>query len=121
MTQLSIKGLTLNSEHENMSHIELHDHFTSKWCPLSPYLQYCGIDSEYDIEDMATCAMLLVAICPRVTRFMANMQLSELVQDVINQAIKEEPFNRYADRLKCLTYNGIPEGSKTFAAKQTYW
>ncbi|KAJ2094173.1 hypothetical protein GGI09_005550 [Coemansia sp. S100] len=56
-----------------------------------------------------------------VTRFMANSRSSKLVQEEINQAIKEEPFSRYADKLKCLTYDGIPEGSETFAAKQVYW
>ncbi|KAJ2255760.1 hypothetical protein GGI13_001464 [Coemansia sp. RSA 455] len=56
-----------------------------------------------------------------VTRFMANSRSSKPVQEEIDQAIKEEPFSQYSDKLKCLTYNGIPEGSETFAAKQVYW
>ncbi|KAJ2056277.1 hypothetical protein GGI08_003898 [Coemansia sp. S2] len=75
----------------------------------------------FEIDRLATCGMLLAAICPSVTRFMANSRSSKLVQEEINQAIKEEPFSQYADKLKFLTYNGIPEGSETFAAKQVYW
>ncbi|KAJ2253208.1 hypothetical protein GGI13_002829 [Coemansia sp. RSA 455] len=75
----------------------------------------------FGIDKLATCGMLLAAICPRLMRFMANSRSRKLVQEEINQAIKEEPFSRYADKLKFLTYNGIPEGSETFAAKQVYW
>ncbi|KAJ2685524.1 hypothetical protein IWW39_004214 [Coemansia spiralis] len=44
-----------------------------------------------------------------------------LVQEEINAAILEEPFIEHAEKLKLLTYNGIPEGSETFAVKQVYW
>ncbi|KAJ2031252.1 hypothetical protein IWW57_000788 [Coemansia sp. S610] len=55
-----------------------------------------------------------------MTRFMSNSQIREVIQEKINEAIKEEPFSRHADKLKCLTYDVVPRGKKTFAVKKVY-
>ncbi|KAJ2342814.1 hypothetical protein GGH92_005209 [Coemansia sp. RSA 2673] len=116
MTQFSVLGLTLNSEHGYMSHVELHDRFTSKYRTLSHSLQYCDATGGGDLNEMVKCAMLLVALCPRIIRFKANMPMSKSVQDAINKATAKEPFIRYADRLKHLAFNEITEDSDAFAS-----
>ncbi|KAJ2117321.1 hypothetical protein IW146_000848 [Coemansia sp. RSA 922] len=121
LVHLSIGQLLLDYDTSKMSRAQIFDDVTSKWPILSHRLKYCDVVGEFRVNDLATCGMLLAAICPNVTRFMANSRSSKLVQEEINQAIKEEPFSQYSDKLKCLTYNGIPEGSETFAAKQVYW
>ncbi|KAJ2037159.1 hypothetical protein H4S03_003151 [Coemansia sp. S3946] len=121
LVHLYVNRLELDYDYRDMSRAQIYDDITSKWPMLSHRLKYCDVVGEFKIDKLATCGMLLAAICPRLTRFMANSRSRKLVQEEINQAIKEEPFSRYADKLKCLTYDGIPEGSETFAAKQVYW
>ncbi|KAJ2351627.1 hypothetical protein GGH92_001720 [Coemansia sp. RSA 2673] len=121
LVHLSIGQLELDYDYGKMSRAKIYDDVTSKWPILSHRLKYCDVVGEFEIDKLATCGMLLAAICPRLTQFMANSRTRKLVQEEINQAIKEKPFSCYADKLKYLTYNGIPEGSETFAAKQVYW
>ncbi|KAJ2056081.1 hypothetical protein GGI08_003947 [Coemansia sp. S2] len=116
MTQFSVLRLALSSEHEYMSHVELHDHFTNKYRTLSHSLQYCDAGGGGDLNEMVKCAMLLVALCPRITRFKANTPISKPVQDAINKATAKEPFIRYADRLRHLAFNEITEDSDAFAS-----
>ncbi|KAJ2041610.1 hypothetical protein GGI03_000230 [Coemansia sp. RSA 2337] len=121
LVHLSVSQLLLDYDTSKMSRAQIYDKVTSKRPILSHRLKYCDVVGEFRVNDLATCGMLLAVICPSVTRFMANSRSSKPVQEEIDQAIKEEPFSQYSDKLKCLTYNGIPEGSETFAAKQVYW
>ncbi|KAJ2410159.1 hypothetical protein GGI10_004578 [Coemansia sp. RSA 2530] len=84
-------------------------------------LKYCDVVSEFKKDGLATVGMLLAVMCPSMTRFMSNSRSRMVIQEMINKAIKEEPFSRHAGKLKLLTYNGVPEGSKTFPVKQVYW
>ncbi|KAJ2340515.1 hypothetical protein GGH91_004143 [Coemansia sp. RSA 2671] len=88
---------------------------------LSHQLKYCDVVSEFKKDGLATVGMLLAVMCPSMTRFMSNSRSRMVIQEMINEAIKEEPFSRHADKLKLLTYNGVPEGSRTFPVKQVYW
>ncbi|KAJ1821634.1 hypothetical protein LPJ60_002498 [Coemansia sp. RSA 2675] len=121
LVRLCVEELEFESDYDYTCRSKLYNDFTSEWPVLSHQFKYCDVVRETNIEDLATFGMLLAVMCPRFTRFMSNSQSWKLVQEEIDAAILEEPFIEHAEKLKLLTYNGIPEGSETFAVKQVYW
>ncbi|KAJ2694424.1 hypothetical protein H4218_005618 [Coemansia sp. IMI 209128] len=121
LVRLCVEELEIESDYDYTCRSKLYNDFTSEWPVLSHQFKYCDVVRETNIEDLATFGMLLAVMCPRFTRFMSNSRSWKLVQEEIDAAILEEPFIEHAEKLKLLTYNGIPEGSETFAVKQVYW
>ncbi|KAJ2020663.1 hypothetical protein GGI06_002340, partial [Coemansia sp. S85] len=120
LVRLCVEELEIESDYDYTCRSKLYNDFTSEWPVLSHQFKYCDVVRETNIEDLATFGMLLAVMCPRFTRFMSNSRSWKLVQEEIDAAILEEPFIEHAEKLKLLTYNGIPEGSETFAVKQVY-
>ncbi|KAJ2733550.1 hypothetical protein IW152_003016 [Coemansia sp. BCRC 34962] len=121
LVHLCVAQLDFDYGYDYSCRVHVYNEFTSEWPVLSQQFRCCDVVMESNIEELATFGMLLAVMCPRLTRFMSNSQSRELVQEEIDAAIQEEPFIEHTAKLKLLTYNGIPEGSETFAVKQVYW
>ncbi|KAJ2488662.1 hypothetical protein IWW47_005358 [Coemansia sp. RSA 2052] len=107
LSQLSFGYFFLGEPYSELSATGLHDHITSKWRTLSENLQYCHI-SCYEaggVDDMAMCGMLMSILCPRFTRLVVHGQLYDLFSRSIECALEEEPFAKYAERLRRLAFS----------------
>ncbi|KAJ2108424.1 hypothetical protein GGI16_001143 [Coemansia sp. S142-1] len=106
MTHLSNGALIFDDDDDDnidFGNIELYDLVTSKWGILSERLQCCNLFTDFGANMLVTYGMLLATLCPSIKHFKVKASSKKTMDNIIKQAIKEEPFNRHAERLERIT------------------
>ncbi|KAJ2523568.1 hypothetical protein GGI11_001421 [Coemansia sp. RSA 2049] len=75
-----------------------------QYYPLSSRLKYCEINASKrtPTRSLAVTAMLLAILCPRFTYAKVSNKLLAAYNSTIENAITDEPYLEYSDRLQCL-------------------
>ncbi|KAJ2761733.1 hypothetical protein H4S06_001048 [Coemansia sp. BCRC 34490] len=76
----------------------------NQYYPLSLRLKYCEINASKrtPTRSLAVTAMLLAILCPRFTYAKVSNNLLAAYNKTIENAITDEPYLEYSDRLQCL-------------------